>query len=169
MAACRVCCRGVRSGPSVTPHACIITKSLELHLASCHIDRSVPRSTASTSTSTTATASMFSRLGLPISPRYICSFRLILRRSQLTCRTTGHIVVGVCVIVIIFNLLEAIQLAYLWTALKWEPETEWDEWRMNGVRVVVALVCAYLFWTCCAAFIGLLGALKASLIFILLF
>jgi hypothetical protein len=73
-------------------------------------------------------------------------------------------VVGVCITVIIFNLLEAIQLAYLWNALKWEPETEWDEWRMNGVRVVVGLVCGYLLWTCCAAFVGLLGALKVSCI-----
>lgn len=31
---------------------------------------------------------------------------------------------------------------------------------MNGVRVVVGLVCGYLVWTCCAAFVGLLGALK---------
>jgi hypothetical protein len=74
-------------------------------------------------------------------------------------------VVGVCITVIIFNLLEAIQLAYLWNALKWEPETEWDEWRMNGVRVVVGLVCGYLLWTCCAAFVGLLGALKVGFIF----
>ena len=72
--------------------------------------------------------------------------------------------VGVCITVIIFNLLEAIQLAYLWNALKWEPETEWDEWRMNGVRVVVGLVCGYLLWTCCAAFVGLLGALKVGFI-----
>ena len=79
-------------------------------------------------------------------------------------RTSGHIVVGVCITVIIFNLLEAIQLAYLWNALKWEPETEWDEWRMNGVRVVVGLVCGYLLWTCCAAFVGLLGALKVGFI-----
>jgi len=86
---------------------------------------------------------MISKLGLPISAR-----------------ASGHIVVGVCITVIIFNLLEAIQLAYLWNALKWEPETEWDEWRMNGVRVVVGLVCGYLIWTCCAAFVGLLGALK---------
>ncbi|CAG8680556.1 12586_t:CDS:2, partial [Acaulospora colombiana] len=53
-----------------------------------------------------------------------------------------------------------IQLAYLWTALKWEPETEWDEWRMNGVRVAVGLVCGYLVWTCCAALVGLVGALR---------
>lgn len=86
---------------------------------------------------------MLSRLGLPISPR-----------------TSAHIVVAVCIIVIFVNFLEAIQLAYLWSALKWEPETEWDEWRMNGVRVVVGLVCGYLLWTCCAAFVGLLGALK---------
>lgn len=80
-------------------------------------------------------------------------------------RTSAHIVVAVCIIVIFVNFLEAIQLAYLWSALKWEPETEWDEWRMNGVRVVVGLVCGYLLWTCCAAFVGLLGALKVNLIF----
>lgn len=79
---------------------------------------------------------------------------------RISLRTSGHIVIGVCITVIIVNLLEAVQLAYLWSALKWEPETEWDEWRMNGVRVVVGLVCGYLVWTCCAALVGLLGALK---------
>ncbi|PVG03574.1 hypothetical protein CPB86DRAFT_690513, partial [Serendipita vermifera] len=75
-------------------------------------------------------------------------------------RISAHIVVAVCSIIIIVDGLEAIQLAYLWTALKWEPETEWDEWRMNGVRVAVGLVCGYLLWTCCAALVGLVGALR---------
>ncbi|KAG8852874.1 hypothetical protein FRB91_005812 [Serendipita sp. 411] len=86
---------------------------------------------------------MLSKLGLPVS-----------------IRTSGHIVVCVCIIIIVFNLLEALQLAYLWSALKWETETEWDSLRLNGVRVAVGLVCGYLIWTCLAAFIGLVGALK---------
>jgi len=110
------------------------------------------------------TLTMISKLGLPISPRSVCSdfsqYSLLTDPLPPSHRTSGHIVVGVCITVIIFNLLEALQLAYLWNALKWEPETEWDEWRMNGVRVVVGLVCGYLLWTCCAAFVGLLGALK---------
>lgn len=86
---------------------------------------------------------MISTLGIQISPR-----------------TSGHIVVAVCVIVIVVNLTEALQLAYLWSALKWEPETEWDSLRFNGVRVAVGLVCGYMLWTCLAALIGLIGALK---------
>ncbi|KAG8806531.1 hypothetical protein FRC17_004941 [Serendipita sp. 399] len=86
---------------------------------------------------------MLAKLGLPFS-----------------IRTSGHIVVAVCIIVIVFNLLEALQLAYLWSALKWEPETEWDTLRLNGVRVAVGLVCGYLIWTCFAAFVGLVGALE---------
>jgi hypothetical protein len=114
---------------------------------------------------------MLSKLGLPLSPRYVLLSThkpapgwFESRAESLTLappsRISAHIVVAVCVIVIVVNLLEAIQLAYLWTALKWEPETEWDEWRMNGVRVAVGLVCGYLLWTCCAALVGLVGALR---------
>ncbi len=75
-------------------------------------------------------------------------------------RTSRILVVVVCTGAIVANLVIVLHLAYLWSALKWEPETEWDEWRMNGVRVFVFLVAGYFAYAFLAALVGLLGALQ---------
>jgi len=78
-------------------------------------------------------------------------------------RTSRIVVVAVCTGAIVANLVIVFHLAYLWSALKWEPETEWDEWRMNGVRVFVFLVAGYFTYAFLAALVGLLGALQVLL------
>jgi hypothetical protein len=81
-------------------------------------------------------------------------------------RTSRIVVVAVCAGAIIANLIIVLHLAYLWSALKWEPETEWDEWRMNGVRVFVFLVAGYFAYVFLAALVGLLGALQVFLLYL---
>ena len=81
-------------------------------------------------------------------------------------RTSRILVVVVCAGAIVANLVIVLHLAYLWSALKWEPETEWDEWRMNGVRVFVFLVAGYFAYAFLAALVGLLGALQVILTFL---
>lgn len=69
---------------------------------------------------------------------------------------------GVCLTVIVVN---AIELA-AWTSLRWqwdfEPESDWEEWKLSALRVVFGLVFLYMLWSCVAALVGLVGALKVS-------
>jgi hypothetical protein len=52
----------------------------------------------------------------------------------------------------------------LWRSVKWEPESEWeassDPWKLNGVKIVGALLSVYFAASAAVSFVGFLGIVK---------
>jgi len=66
----------------------------------------------------------------------------------------------------ISNTLLAIQVIAAWRSLKWEPESEWelsvDDWRLDGVKVVWALLAMYFASAATVCAVGLMGIIKSK-------
>lgn len=64
----------------------------------------------------------------------------------------------------IFNFTFAIQLLSSWRSIKWESESEWegaaDSWRVDGVKLVWGLLCAYFVAAATACSVGFFGIIK---------
>ncbi|TRM67889.1 hypothetical protein BD626DRAFT_480106 [Schizophyllum amplum] len=58
----------------------------------------------------------------------------------------------------------AIQVAALWRSLKWEPESEWesahDEWRVDSIQILWALLSAYFASSAVVCGLGFYGITK---------
>ncbi|KAI5893654.1 uncharacterized protein SCHCODRAFT_02622404 [Schizophyllum commune H4-8] len=58
----------------------------------------------------------------------------------------------------------AIQVVALWRSLKWEPESEWesahDEWRVDSIKVLWALLSAYFASSAVVSALGFYGIAK---------
>ena len=70
----------------------------------------------------------------------------------------------------IANFALAIQLLAAWRSLKWEPESEWeassDTWRVDGVKVIWALLSTYFASAATVCVIGFSGIIKVRLSFV---
>lgn len=64
----------------------------------------------------------------------------------------------------IFNFTFAVQVLALWRNIRWEPESEWegaaDRWRVDGVKLVWALLSAYFAAAATACLVGFYGFVK---------
>ena len=58
----------------------------------------------------------------------------------------------------------AIQVVALWRSPKWEPESEWesahDEWRVDSIKVLWALLSAYFASSAVVSALGFYGIAK---------
>jgi hypothetical protein len=61
----------------------------------------------------------------------------------------------------IVNFFLAIQVLTIWRSVKWEPESEWegssDPWKLDGVKIVGALLAAYFAAAAVVSFLGFIG------------
>lgn len=62
------------------------------------------------------------------------------------------------------NLAITIHVLVAWRSLKWEPESEWESsggnWRLDGVKILWALLFIYFTSAATVCILGLLGILK---------
>lgn len=63
------------------------------------------------------------------------------------------------------NLAITIHVLVAWRSLKWEPESEWESsggnWRLDGVKILWALLFIYFTSAATVCILGLLGILKS--------
>ncbi|KIJ97840.1 hypothetical protein K443DRAFT_681206 [Laccaria amethystina LaAM-08-1] len=63
------------------------------------------------------------------------------------------------------NLAITIHVLIAWRSLKWEPESEWESsggnWRLDGVKILWALLFIYFTSAATVCILGLLGILKS--------
>ncbi|EDR12231.1 uncharacterized protein LACBIDRAFT_292726 [Laccaria bicolor S238N-H82] len=64
------------------------------------------------------------------------------------------------------NLAITIHVLIAWRSLKWEPESEWESsggnWRLDGVKILWALLFIYFTSAATVCIVGLLGIVKVS-------
>lgn len=67
---------------------------------------------------------------------------------------------------IILNFLAAAQLLTLWLNFRWELDSEWewlgDRWRIDGVKLIGGVLCAYSAFAGAVSAIGLAGVIKVG-------
>lgn len=67
---------------------------------------------------------------------------------------------------IILNFLAAAQLLTLWLNFRWELDSEWewlgDRWRIDGVKLIAAILCAYSAFAGAVSAVGLAGVIKVG-------
>ncbi|KLO19924.1 hypothetical protein SCHPADRAFT_935038 [Schizopora paradoxa] len=65
-----------------------------------------------------------------------------------------------------FNAVVATRLLSYWHVLKWEADSEWEmptgEWKIDGVKLVWAILVAYFAAGAAVSCMGIIGALKRS-------
>ncbi len=90
------------------------------------------------------------------------SFSTLMRSSKLY-RVAAFVV---AFFGLLTNLIAAAQFITLWHNFKWELDSEWewlgDRWRLDGLRIVGGLLCAYFASAAAISAVGLAGVIKVG-------